>query len=122
MYDDENTVFCSPLEDQTVSHDRPPPSRESYAPDYFTAGWGYPRSNDYQQSSVLKQQALPPSDGNHFDDGLTALNLLNTDRGLYPFFGPEKEYFHLSSLFDVARRQAIVRSKKSIPRGQYRVQ
>ena len=40
IYDDENTVFCSALEDQTVSSDRPPPSRESYAPDYFMAGWG----------------------------------------------------------------------------------
>ena len=85
------------------------------------AGWGYPRTTDYRQSSVLKQQALPPSDAKHFDDGLAALNLLTADRAIDPSFPPEKNIFHLSSLLDVARRQAIIRSKKSIPRGQYRV-
>ena len=99
----------------------PPLSRESYAPDFFMAGWGYPRTTDYRQSSVLKQQALPPSDAKHFDEGLTDLNLLTADRAIDPAFPPAKNIFHLSSLFDVARRQAIVRSKKSIPRGQYRV-
>ena len=46
----------------------------------------YPRSIDYRQSSVLKQQALPLSDVKHFDDGLTALNLLTTDRAIDPTF------------------------------------
>ena len=121
IYEEENTVLCSALEDQTVSSDRTPPSRESYAPDSFIAVWVYPRSTDYRQSSVLKQQALPPSDATHFHDGLTALNLLTTDRAIDLSFPHERNIFHLSSLFDVARCQAIVRSKKSIPRGQYRV-
>ena len=85
------------------------------------AGWGYPRTTAYRQSSVLKQQALRPSDAKHFDDGLAALNLLTADRAIDPSFPPEQNILHLSSLFDVARRQAIIRSQNSIPRGQYRV-
>ena len=49
------------------------------------------------------------------------MHLLTTDRAIDPSFPPKKNIFHLSSLSDVARRQAIIRSKKSIPRGQYRV-
>ena len=55
----------------------------AWAPDYFMAGWGYPRCTDYRAGKVPN---IVPDVAHRYEDGLTSLNLLSQEQDVTSVF------------------------------------